>query len=287
MVGMGEGTARSGAGLRDVVRRLNDDPRGLGKAALVFAAGAILSVLLWYPLGLPSEIVRNLVAQPTLICSFGRGPGDVFAAAAGAGTPRMYACSWGVAILTMAGPLALIALAFVYRRALQRLVGVLAGRLPQELRFAVGPVIATLVFAMAWSGSHYQTSWTIGFLPQTVFPAVVGVFTYAVGRWGAALQRRLAPFFDVRDRLPRAGRIVLAIIFPMAFAFLLTAETRVSLTAQKEQVIVLVGLATGFLMLAPRRGDVLAGVSRELVTVAQQVRSEAEQRAAQVRAGRK
>lgn len=280
---MGEGTARSGAGLRDVVRRLNDDPRGLGKAALVFAAGAILSPLLWYPLGLPSEIVRNVVARPTLICSFGRGPGDVFAAAAGAGTPRMYACSMAVAILTMAGPLILLALAFVYRRALRGLVGALAGRLPQELRFIVGPVIATLVFAMAWSGSHYQTSWMVGFLPQTMFPAAVGVFTYAVGRWGATFQRRLAPFFDVRDRLPMKGRIVLAILFPMAFAFLLTAETRVSLTAQKEQIIVLVGLATGFLMLAPRRGDVLAGVSRELATVAQQVNDQAHQRIGQAR----
>lgn len=284
---MAEGTARSGEGLRDVVRRLNDDPRGIGKAVLVFIVGAILSVVLWYPLGLPSELVRNVVAQPTLICSFGRGPTDIFAAAAGAGTPRMYLCSWGVAILTMAGPLALIALAFVFRRALTRLVGASAARLPQETRFAVGPAVATLVFTMAWSGSHYQTSWLIGFLPQTIFPAVVGVFTYAVGRWGATLQSRLAPFFDLRDRFPMKVRIAAAIVAPIVFAFLLTAETRVSLTAQKEQVIVLFGLATGFLMLAPRRGDVLAGVSQQLATVAEQVRSQAEQRAAQVRAARK
>lgn len=284
---MGADGAGSG-GLAGAVRRLNDDPRGLGKAVLVFVAGALLSVLLWYPLGLPSEMVRNVVAQPNLICRFGSTSAtDIFGAAVAAGTPRMYVCSWGVAILTMAGPLILIALAFVYRKALAGLVRLVAVRLPGEFRFLVAPVVATLVFAMAWSGSHYQTSGMIGFLPQTIFPAVVGVFTYAVARWGGALQRRLAPFFDVRDRLPMKARVALTVVFPIVFAFLLTAETRVSLTAQKEQVVVLVGLVTGFLMLAPRRGDVLTGVSQQLATVAEQVRSQAEQRAAQVRAARR
>lgn len=279
-----DGVQSGGARVRDLLRRADADPTGLGRAAAVFVVGAVLSVVLWYPLGIPSEIVRNLIARPTVICSFGSGPSDFFAAAAGAGTPRMYFCSWAVAILTMAGPVLLLVLAFMYRARLTRLVTAAAARLPSESRFLIAPVVSTLIFTMAWSGSHYQTSWLVGLvLPQTMFPAVIGLFTYAVGRWGGILQSRLAPLFDVRDRFPMQARIAAAIVAPIVFSFLLTAETRVSLTAQKEQLIVLFGLATGFFMLAPRRGDVLGGVSRQLATVAQRVRSEAEQRAGRAR----
>lgn len=280
---MREGTSATAIDrARGVFRRLNEDPSGLGKAALVFVSGAVLSVVFWYPLGLPSELVRNVIAQPTAICR-----GGVFEAMTQAGTPRMYVCSFGVAILTMLGPVILITLAFVYRKALTRLVTANATRLPEETRFLVAPLLATLIFTMAWSGSHYQTSWLIGLvLPQTMFPAVVGVFTYGVGRWGPAIQRRLGPFFDVRDRFPMKVRIAAAIVGPIVFAFLLTAETRVSLTAQKEQIIVLFGLASGFLALAPRSGDVLGGVSQQLATVAKQVNTQARQRVAQVRAAR-
>ena len=51
-------------------------------------------------------------------------------------------------------------------------------------------------------------------------------------------------------------------------------------------VIVLFGLASGFLALAPRSGDVLGGVSRQLETVAQQVNAAARQGAARARAAR-
>ena len=274
-----QGTAVERA--RELYQRLDRDPSGIGRAILVFAIGAALSVLLWYPLGLPSEAIRNVVAQPTAICRGG------FEAFAEAGTPKMYVCSFGVAIMTMLGPVIILALAFVFRRTLSALVARITQRLPVQTRTLIGPILATLIFAMAWSGSHYQTSWLIGLvLPQTMFPAVVGVFTYAVGRWGADFQRRLAPFFDLRDRFPMKARVAAAVLAPLIFAFLLTAETRVSLTAQKEQLIVLFGLASGFLALAPRRGDVLSGVSRQLESVAQDVNAATRSGIARARAGR-
>jgi len=237
--------------------------------------------VLWYPLGLPSEIVRNVVAQPTAICRGG------FEAFAEAGTPKMYLCSFGVALMTMLGPIVIIALAFAGRRALAGLVLRGAARLPSGTRFLVGPLVSTLIFVMAWSGSHYQTSWLIGLvLPQTMFPAVIGVFTYAVGQWGGAFQRRLGPLFEVRDRFPMKVRIAAALLAPLVIAFLLTAETRVSLTAQKEQLIVLIGMASGFLALAPRSGDVLAGVSQQFEAVARDVNAAARKGAARVQATR-
>lgn len=262
--------------------RLASDGSGVGRAVLVFGIGAVLSVVLWYPLGLPSEAVRNVVAQPTAICRGG------FEAFADAGTPKMYVCSFGVALMTMLGPILIIALAFAARRTLTRIVLQGATRLPAGTRFLVGPLVSTLVFAMAWSGSHYQTSWLIGLvLPQTMFPAVIGVFTYAVGRWGGDLQRRLGAFFDLRDRFPMKARIAAAVLAPLVFAFVLTAETRVSLTAQKEQLVVLFGMATGFLALAPRTGDVLAGVSRQFEAVAQDVNAAARKGVARVQASRR
>jgi len=218
-------------------------------------------LLLWTPLGLPSEMLRSVIAQPTNIC---RGGFEVFAQA---GTPKMYFCSAGVGLLTMAGPLLLIVAAFYFRKTLSALVRRYARLLPTEAQFLVAPLLATLLFAMSWSGSHFSTGNGMGIMPQTLFPAVIGLFTFAVGRWGPDAQRRLAPFFDLRDRYPMRLRIAAAIVVPIALSLIITAETRVSNTAFKEQLVVLVGLVSGFLALSPRSGNVLAGVAQQVVSL--------------------
>jgi hypothetical protein len=262
-----------------IYRRLDAEPTGLGKALVLLVVCALASLVLWYPLGLPSELVRNVIAQPTVICRFE----NAFAAGFNAGTPRMYFCSLGVAILTMAGPVALIVLAYVFRGTLRRIIGEIAGRSPVPVGWLLAPLAATLVFELAWSGAHYTTAWFIGFLPQTLFPAVVGLFTYAVGQWGSAAQARLVPVFDLRDRYPASLRVVAAFVLTFVVSFILTAENRVSLTAIKEQLIVIVGLVVGFVMLAPRRGDVFAGVKDQIGIAATDART----RIAAARAGRR
>jgi len=267
----------------DLLRRIHAEPTGLAQAAAALVAGAVLSLLLWYPLGLPSEVVRNVIARPTAICRYG----DFFAADRAAGSLGMYLCSAAVGLLTFAGPVALLVLAFVLRRRIGRLVASGARFVPAEARFLVAPLLATALFGLAWSGSHYTTAWNVGLLPQTFFPGVVGLFTFAVARWGPPLQARLARFFDLRDRFSLGLRVAAAFAVPIVLSLLLTRETRVSLTAVKEQTIVLVGLLSAFLALAPRRGDLMAGVRHEVATVAHEVNAQARQRIAAARAGRR
>lgn len=271
---------------RALLSRAEADPTGRLKALIVLAASSLTSLVLWYPLGLPSELMRGLIAQPTVICSFGGGPNEFFAAAAAAGTPRMLLCSSAVAALTMAGPVLLIAVAFVYRKALTRIVKAVTARLPAEISFLFAPLLATVLFAMAWSGSHYTTAWSFGLLPQTLFPGVVGLFTFAVARWGGAAQTRLGAFFERRDRVPAKARLGLAALVPIAVSLVLMGEDRVSLPALKEQIVVIVGLASGFLALAPRSGDVMSGVRQQAVAVAREVNEDARRGIARVRAAR-
>jgi hypothetical protein len=255
----------AGQGARSFLARADADPAGGLKAVVIFVVCALLSTVLWYPLGLPSEIIRTVLAQPTNICRGG------FEAFFDVGTPKMYFCSAAVGVLTMAGPIAILIVAFIYRGAVMRVVRQLRGRVPKEAEFLVAPVAATLIFTLAWAGSHFSTATKVGLLPQTVFPGVIGLFTFAVARWGGDVQKRLAGFFDRRDKYPLKVRAAAAVAVPFVLSFLLTNETRVTATALKEQIVVSVGLISGFLALAPRSGDVLAGVTREVAGMRQRV----------------
>lgn len=254
-------TERGPAGPPELLSRVSADETGRLKALAILVIGAAGSFALWTPLGLPSELLRGLIAQPTNICRGG------FEAFADAGTPKMYFCSAGVGILTMAGPILLMVGAFVFRKTLTAFVRRFAAYLPREAQFMVAPLLATLLFAMSWSGSHFATGATMGIIPQRFFPAAIGLFTFAVQRWGGDVQRRLTPFFDLRDRYPTRLRIAAAVVVPLVLSLLITSETRVSNTAFKEQLVVLVGLVSGFLALAPRSGDVLSGVAGQVAAL--------------------
>ncbi len=176
----------------------------------------------------------------------------------------MYLCSARVGAMTMVGPIAMIVILFLLRAPITRGTQRLAQRTPENARFLVAPVLATLMFTIPWAGAHYKTSGQNGILPQTVFPAVVGLFTFAVTRWGPALQRRLGRFFDMRDRVPVPLRMLAAALVPMAIALLITNEDRVTDSAQKEQFVVLLALVAGYLALVPRSGS-LAAAARSLM----------------------
>ncbi len=249
MVGQ-PGAASAVRRVLDVMARANAEPTGVGGAAVVLVASALLSVVGWVPLSLPARFLDGLVPAGGCV---GSDPGSLF----------MYVCSAKVAALKIAGPLAIVALLIVLRARLVPIVIRGAQRLPAEARSLVAPLLATALFVMSWGDIHAATGSETGILPQTVFPAVVGLFTYAVTRWNEAAQRALGTLFDRRDRLSRGMRYGAAIGIPLVVSLIITNEQRVSQTALKEQIVVIVGLVTGYLALAPRGGDILAG-AREL-----------------------
>jgi hypothetical protein len=227
------------------------DPSGLRAAAVVFVAAAILSVVGWAPLAVPPTLIGAFV--PVGNCTS-------FTPA----SPQMYVCSAKVAALTLVGPLATMALMFVFRHQLTHWAGRLSPKLPAETRFLVAPLVATVIFTMSWASIHSSTASDMGILPQTIFPALIGLFTFATTRFGPALQQRLGRFFDLRDRFPLRTRVAASIAVPLLVSLAITAEQRVSETAMKEQLVVLISLCTGYLALAPRGGDLVSGVGQLL-----------------------
>ena len=87
---------------------------------------------------------------------------------------------------------------------------------------------------------------------------------YSVARWGSDLQRLFAGFFEFRDGFAKPVRFAVLILVPILLSYLITNQDRVSQTATKEQVVVIVALSLGFLMLAPREGDAMAGMSEQV-----------------------
>ena len=232
-----------------LLRKAQAERTGLGAAGAVFVVCAALSLVGWIPLGLIPGLIGGVIPEGD--CT-GLSPG----------TPFMYVCSVKVALLTVAAPLLVMCVLFVFRKQVTAWVARLVPKLPEEARFLIAPVLATLFFVISWSGAHQATALQTGVLPQTVFPSVIGVFTYGIARFGPALQRVLSSFFDVRDRYSVRIRFAAAVLVPFLISFIITLEDRVSQTAVKEQFIVLISLATGYLAMAPRTGDLLTAVKQ-------------------------
>lgn len=219
----------------------------LGAAALVFAVCAVLSWVTWDLLSVPSRIIN--AALPSVGCT--RVP---------AGTPAMYLCSAAVGLRVIAVPVILLVLVVRFRGVLAKAVERVAPHVPASSRFLLAPALTTLVFVLAWAGSHYGMATEVGVLPQRVFPAVVGLFAFAVAVYGGRLQRSLGPFFEVRDRFPRWVGLAVALGVPLAISLAITRQVRVTQPALKEQFVVLVALGTGFLALTPRGGGLMSAM---------------------------
>jgi hypothetical protein len=159
---------------------------------------------------------------------------------------------------------------FLIRKPLTKWVQKLIPKLPEESRFLVMPAFATVFFVIAWSGAHRLTGFQWGILPQMVFPAVIGIFTYSVARYGPRLQSSLKSFFDTRDKFPKFVRFLLVIAVPILLSLAITAQERVSQEALKEQFVVVVALITGFMVMAPRSGDIMAGAQKAILGQKQQ-----------------
>lgn len=242
--------------MKQLFRSANQDstPSGLLAGAIVFVVTALVAWIGWWPLSIPASLFGNLVSPG----SCGQyEPGSLM----------MYACSAFVASKILIGPIVITLLLVLFRKPIVRGIGkvIAKSKLPIEARFLVAPVIATIFFTCSWSAIHYNSDDGSGLLSQRIFPAVVGLFTFIVFRWEASIQKMLSQFFDLREKIPSFLKILSAILIPLLVSLVITFQERVSATAFKAQIVVLLSVCSGYLLLVPRRGDLLSGL-KQVVT---------------------
>lgn len=207
--------------------------------AAVFGACALISLVFGRVLGLPAQLIRDIL--PTGTCT-----NEI------PGTFGMYLCSMKVGMVTVAGPILIMVVIFLLRKPLFAAVPKANEKIPARWQFLLPPVVAAAAFTMSWAGYHVQTWNKTGIMPHSVFPAAIGLFTYAVARFGPEIARTFGSYFHVRDGIPRFLRYVLVIAVPLTVALIITFEDRVSNEALKEQFVVLVGLVVAYLLVSPR-----------------------------------
>lgn len=240
---------RSGSASDNIVRFLESaaaDASGMRATLAVAIAAAAIAVVGWVPLGWPVQTIGVAVPQPT--CS-GNGP-------------VTWACSAVAAVAALAAPVGLLVVLFLGRRRIAEVIRRSVERLPVVARFLVGPSVATALFVLTWASAHHDVlQW--GLVPQILFPALVGIFGWITVRWNLAIQQRLAAFFVRRDALPRSRRFAVAAAVPAVLGIVLGIDPMGF--AWKEQLVVLAGLASVYLALVPRTGDLIEAIE-EAVT---------------------
>lgn len=171
-------------------------------------------------------------------------------------TIAMYICSAGVALKMLIGPLIFMVVIFVFRKVIFKFVNQLRPKLPEDFRFLLNPLVATLIFTILWSGSHFETSDTMGIMGQKSFPTIVGVFTFITTEFYKLLQEKLANFFEKRDKYPKAILYMVAFLIPIFISFIITFQDRVTSVAVKEQSVVIISLICVYLALIPKKGSI-------------------------------
>lgn len=246
-----------GQQVREFLGRAESEPTGLLGAGVVLVVCVVASLVGWIPLSWPAQWIDRLLPDYYVWCGGTLG----FAT----NTPQMYVCSAAVGVLAAAGSLVIVLALFVLRRPIAAAFAALARRLPSESRFLVGPVAGTLAFTVAWAGTHYTSEavGSPGLVPHPVFPAVVGLFLYAVARWGRRIQAALGPLLALRDRYPIGYRILAAIAIPLVLSLFMGNASNPE-AARKAQTVAVVALLAGYVALMPRTGNSLAGIERTL-----------------------
>lgn len=213
---------------------------GFGLAA---ALVLVLNLLVWPPLSWVWGIINGFLGSflPTTCIQYQ------------VNTVEMDVCSAWIGLLTILAPLAFIVVLFIYRRKLVRFVKAQASKAPEEMRFLVAPLVATLLFAVAWAGIHHSIGGRVGLVAHRYFPTLVGLFAYATTAFGGWMHGGMGGFLDVRDRVNAKVRLLLALAVPLIISILITRQTRVTQSALKEQFVVLIALVLGWILLAPRK----------------------------------
>jgi hypothetical protein len=219
-------------------RLLTQEPTGLVQAALVFAIGAALSAVLWLPAtALAGKIATSM---PYANCApLGH-------------SPEGSRCAIQNGITGFVPPLILAVLIVLLRGVLGRVVRLFTPRLPESGQFLLMPLVATTLFTLTWAAARRVRPDQPGLLPQIFFPAMAGLFTFAVIRWGPSLLRLLDVLVGQRDRIRTPIRMLIAAAVPLFFAIVIAPGQRAPVAARFDQLTVLVGMLSGFIMLAPR-----------------------------------
>jgi len=243
-----------------LLRSLQQKPHGGKEALVVFIFCAVISLVGWFPLGLPPRGIRALIDLIGI-----RGCADLQP-----GSLEMYLCSAKIGLVALAGPIIMMIFMFLIRKSLARWVQGLTPKLPVEARFLVAPALATIIFTIAWSGAHKDTALQWGILPQILFPSIVGLFTFSIARFGPSLQQPLEGFFNFREKIPRWLRMVAVIAVPIVIALVITIQESVTAAVLKEHFVVIVALVNGYLMMTPRGQKVMVK-ARQAVSEQEQV----------------
>ncbi len=221
-------------------QRVKESP--LIRWIIAIAASLVVSICGWMPLGWLGHAARTLLVSRDC-------------ASYQAGTIGMFLCSGKVALATLVGPTAVLCLfvllLFAARRWGAKKLNNFKNVLPASARSAVGPAVATLFFLVGWAGVHYGAGLERGIVPQIFFPIVIGVFSFLIARYHGALIQNpiLRSVFQRRDKTPRALRAVIALLVPLLVSLAIIRGRSVSAAALKQQLVVLVALALGYLAL--------------------------------------
>ncbi len=212
------------------------------KIIVVFVAGILVSRVFWL-LGFFPNLFKFVI-----------NPGNC--SGHDTMTIGMYLCSAMVAFKMLLGPLIFMAFIFLFRKVIFKFFNQFRPKIPEDFRFFLNPLVATLIFTILWAGSHFTTGSTTGIIGQRSFPAVIGLFTYVTTEYYIQIQIKLKDFFDKRDKFPKITRYLFAFLIPIILSFIITLQHRVSSVAVKEQFIVLVSLICGYLVLIPKKGKI-------------------------------
>ena len=208
---------------------------------IVFVACLAISIIGWDIMKIVPKAINSVI--PTGGCQ-----------GFSAGSVGMYFCSAFVGLRVVFGSLVLAVVLLIFRKPIMAAVNKINKAVPPQYRSIMPAVIASVFFAIVWSGSHYDTGHLWGILPHRAFPAIVGVMVHVMAFYGPAFMERHSGFFDARDRLGKKTRWILVFSIPTLVSLLITFQQRVSNEAFKQQFVVIVGMTVAYLLMTPRSG---------------------------------
>ncbi|MCP4961064.1 MAG: SH3 domain-containing protein [Actinomycetia bacterium] len=216
----------------------------LGLLAVV--STILMSVVLWPVLKLPGDLISGVLPE-----------GDCTRE-----TPKtwgMYVCSAKIGFLQALGGIISLVVVIALRRPIQ---SQLRKILPKGGSSLAIPLLTTVLFGVFYASTHADTSSESGLVSQRMFPAVIGLLTFAGMRFGPALARRFGGAIGKRNRIPGVFRGLLAVGLPMILAYVSMNQERVSDTARKEQLVVLATMLFGYVAFLPMNGDITSVTNR-------------------------
>jgi hypothetical protein len=205
----------------------------------VFAGCSVLSALCWLPFGFLARVVtRSVDCSPTeKIASL------------------EYSCAIKTGVIDLLLPIAVGLLMFLFRKYIAVLVVLILQKFPLTLRAFFGPCFATSFFTAFWAWTHFKAPFAVGILPQIVFPAAVGMFSYFMKerQINHMTTNRSVRSGDFRERIPRALRIGIVAVSTILLSLVLGLQRSLAAPTLTQQLIVLAGLIFTYIALPTGR----------------------------------